>query len=76
MDIDYLVSSTSVSFATGASDGTESCITITAICDSEEEGDEAVTVSLPSGSSMYVRNNSGSAFTAFIHVTIRDGKEH
>ena len=71
-----MVSSRSVSFVAGASDGAESCITVTAICDSEVEQDEAVTVSLPSRSSMYVRNNSGSAFTAFIHVTIRDGKGH
>ena len=46
MGIDYFVNSTSITFAagSGASDRAESCITVTAICDSEEEGDEMVTI--------------------------------
>ena len=46
MGVDYFVNSTSISFAagSGASNRAESCITVTAICDSEEEGDEMVTI--------------------------------
>ena len=42
MGVDYFVNSTSITFA--ASNRAESCITVTAICDSEEEGDEMVTI--------------------------------
>ena len=76
MDIDYLVSSTSVCFAAGASDGAESCITIIAICDSLVEGDEAVTVVLPGNSnSTYAINSNGPFFNLAV-FTILDGKKH
>ena len=80
MDIDYLVSSTSVCFAAGASDGAESCITIIAICDSLVEGDEEVTVALPGDfNSTYAIDSSrtrDSFFTSLAVVTILDGKKH
>ena len=72
-----MVTSTSVCFAAGASDGAESCITIIAICDSLVEGDEAVIVVLPGNSnSTYAINSSGTFFTSLAVVTILDGKKH
>ena len=70
-----MVTSTSVCFAAGASDGAESCITIIAICDSLVEEDEAVIVALP-GSSTYAINSSSTFFTSLAVFTILDGKKH
>ena len=70
-----MVTSTSVCFAAGASDGAESCITIIAICDSLVEGDEAVIVALP-GSSTYAIDSSGIVFISLAVFTILDGKKH
>ena len=72
-----MVTSTSVCFAAGASDGAESCITIIAICDSLVEGDETVTVALPGGSTYAINSSGNRSFFANLAVfTILDGKKH
>ena len=66
-----MVSNTSVVFTTGASDGEERCITITAICDNQMEEDETVLIVFPS-SSLYVTDGSDNGFTTFLQVTFMD----
>ena len=66
-----MVSNTSVIFTTGASDGEERCITITAICDDQMEEDETVLIVLPS-STLYVTDSSDNGFTEFLRVTFMD----
>ena len=66
-----MVSNTSVIFTTGASDGEDRCITITAICDNQMEEDETVLIVFPS-STLYVINASDNNFTEFLRVTFMD----
>ena len=68
-----MVSNTSVIFTTGASDGEERCITITAICDDQMEEDETVLIVFPSSSStLYVIDASDNGFTGFLQVIFMD----
>ena len=66
-----MVSNTAVVFTTGASDGEERCITITAICDNQMEEDETVLI-VPLSSSLYVTDASGNGFITFLKVTFMD----
>ena len=67
-----MVSSVSVTFQGGAVDGEQSCITVTAICDEEIEGEEAVAV-LFVNSMTFVRNDSGNGVTGSVEISIVDG---
>ena len=68
-DLDYTVSSEEVHFSSGAPDGTESCITISAICDSFQEGNEQLTIFIGS-TIQYAVETTGSEYSSFIQIIL------
>ena len=69
--MDYTVSSEEVHFSSGAPDGTESCINISAICDSSQEGDETLTIFI-GGTTQYSVETTGSEYSSFIQIIIME----
>ena len=54
---DFTISSQSVSFPPEAADGTQSCVTVTAICDDITEGTEVVVLYFQTHTLLYVHYN-------------------
>lgn len=67
-----MLSSQSITFQAGAFDDEQSCISVTAICDEEIEGEEAVAVVFRN-SMTFVRNDTGKSVSGFVQVYIQDG---
>ena len=70
-DFDFTVSSEEVHFSSGAPDGTESCITISAICDSSLEENETLIVYI-GGSTQYTVETTGSEYSSYIEIIIME----
>ena len=70
IDLDYTVTSGGgVHFRSGAEDGEENCISVTSICDNNEEGNETITVLLQS-TDEYQAQTIGAQFSGFINIII------
>ena len=67
-----MVSNVSVTFQAEAVDEEQSCVSVTAICDEEIEGEEAVAALLVN-SMAFVRNDSGNDVAGFVQIFIEDG---
>ena len=74
IDSDYLVSDTSVSFTVGANNGAQSCISITAICDSQLEGNEVFVVGFRMTAEFMI-DISGNGFFHQTDVEVLDAGE-
>ena len=68
-DLDYTVSSEEVHFSSGAPDGTESCITFSAVGDCSLEGNEELTAFILS-TTQYAVETTGSEYSSFIQIIL------
>lgn len=71
MGIDYSVSSTSVYFQSGAADGEERCINITAISDDRLEEEEVI-IPFLKGATTYQLNLTGAEYGNSLIINIMD----